>query len=125
MSALYLRSRIPDGSRLQLSIVEADGTPEGSFVGSARLVLENGEEQVWDDKIVHPGPRSEALVSPRNYVWRVWVQFTSAAVQTAIIRAVIHKPDGQVFSTPYAYEVSGTNGELARATVVAVTALVK
>jgi hypothetical protein len=121
MSSLYLKNRIPDGSKLCISFEEAESTPEGSFVGSARLVLENGSEEIWEDADVHPGPKCKKLVSPKSYVWRVRVGFTSPTVQTAIINAVITKPDGTVFGESYVEPVSGRNGDIARATIIAIT----
>jgi len=123
MSNLYLRGRIPDGSKISIWIVEGEDTPEGSFVGSARLVLEDGKEEIWTDADIHPEPKSKKLVSPKNYVWRVRVGFTSADVQKAVIHAEIQKPDGSVFSTPYEHEVEGKNGDEVRATIVAITLL--
>ncbi|HEY4367595.1 MAG TPA: hypothetical protein VGN07_10230 [Steroidobacteraceae bacterium] len=121
MGSLYLKNRIPDGSKLCISIVEGPTTPQGSFVASARLVLEDGSEEIWDDSQVHPGPKCKKLRSPEGYVWRVRIAFTSAATQTAIINATITKPDGTVFGKPYAEPVSGRNGDIARATIMAIT----
>jgi hypothetical protein len=121
MSSIYLKNRIPDGSNLCISIVEGEGTPTGSFVASARLVREDGSEEIWDDAMVRPGPKCKKLISPIGYVWRVRVEFVSASKQSAVVNATITKPDGAVFSAPYAYEVSGKNGDIARATIIAVT----
>lgn len=121
MSSLYLKNRIPDGSTLCISIVEPEGVPPGSFVGSARLVREDGSEEIWDDDMVHPGPKCRKLASPNGYVWRVRVEFAGASDETAVIRAVITKPDGSGFSEPYEYKVSGKNGCIERATIIAVT----
>ena len=49
--------------------------------------------------------------------------FTGASVQTAVIHAEIRKPSDEVFGKPYAHEVSGKNGDEARATIVAITLL--
>ena len=121
MSSLYLKNRIPDGSKLCISIVEGPDTPAGSFVGSARLVLEDGTEEIWDDATVQPGPKCKKLAAPKSYVWRVRVGFTSPTVTSAVINAVITKPDGSVFSDPYEETVTGQNGDIARATIIAIT----
>ena len=121
MSSIYLKNRVPDGSKLCVSIIEGEGTQAASFVASARLVREDGSEEIWDDAMVHPGPKCRKLISPNGYAWRVRVEFASASEQFAVITATITKPDGEVFSKPYAYEVSGRNGDIARATIIAVT----
>lgn len=123
MGNLYLRGRIPDGSTMSISIVEGDGTPPNSFIGSARLLLEDGTEVIWDDPKIHPGPKTLKLVSPKNYTWRVRVEFPSAEVRTAVLHATITKPDGAIFSTPYEFEMEGSKGDIVRATIVAMTLL--
>jgi len=122
LSNLYLKNRVPNGSKLELSIVGADAAADSAFVGSARLVLDDGKEEVWDDADVHPGPKTKKLASPKSYVWRVRVAFTGAQTSAAIIRAHIEKPNnGGVFGDPYEFEVEGKNGDIARATIMAVT----
>lgn len=124
MSNLFVKGKIPDGSKVSLSIAEGDATPPGSFVASARLVVDDGSEETWDDAALHPGPKSKKVRSPKNYVWRVFVGFRSPAETTAVIKAVVLKPDGQVFGQTYEHQVSGTNGDEGRATIVAMTVLV-
>jgi hypothetical protein len=121
MGNLFLKSRIPDGSKLCISIGEGEGTPEGSFVGSARLVLESGAEEIWPDEQIHPGPKCKKLASANGYAWRVRVAFTSADKQTAVIRAEVRKPDGNLFGKSYEYAVTGKNGDIQRATIIAAT----
>jgi hypothetical protein len=122
MGNLFIKSRIPNGSKLSLAIVEGDGTPPGSFIGGARLLTDNGSEEIWDDSMVHPGPKSKKLVSPKQYVWRVRVEFTSPEKQTAVMHAVFTKPDGSVMGATFDFPVHGKNGdEPARATLIATT----
>lgn len=121
MGTIYLKNRIPDGSKLCISIVEGPNALPGTMVGSARLLLENGAEEIWDDAQVHPGPKCKKLSSPKGYTWRVRVAFTSPTVQTAIVHATITRPDGKIFGEPYAEPFSGKNGDIARATIMALT----
>lgn len=122
MANLFIKSRIPAGSRMSLSMVEGDGTPLGSFVGGARLLLDNGSEEIWDDAKVHPGPKSKTLQSPKQYVWRVRVAFTSKQTQKAVVHAVFTKPDGSVFGETFDFPCSGKNGDdPSRATIIATT----
>jgi hypothetical protein len=122
LSNLYLKNRVPTGSKLELSIVGVDAAADSAFVGSARLLLDDGSEEVWDDADIHPGPKRKKLVSPNSYVWRVRVAFTGPQVRTAVIRAHIEKPNnGGIFGEPYEFEVEGKNGDIARATIMAVT----
>lgn len=122
MGNLFIKSRIPGGSKMSLTIVEGDGTPAGSFVGGARLLTDNGSEEIWDDAVVHPGPKTRKLTAPRQYVWRIRVAFTSKQTQEAVVRAVFTKPDGSVFGDSYEFPCSGKNGDdPARATIIATT----
>jgi len=121
VSTLFVKNRIPDGSKLCISIVEGPHTPPGSFVGSARYLLDNGSEEIWDDSDVHPGPKCKKLTSPKGYTWRVRVLFTSKEVRTAIVRATVFGPDGEVFGATYNKPFTGRNGDVARATIIAIT----
>lgn len=121
MSNLFVKGKIPGGSKLVLSVVNGDGTADGSFDANARLVVSDGREEEWTDAEIHPGPKSKKLVSPKNYVWRVFVGFRSPAATTAVIKAEVLKPDGSVMGAKYVHTVSGKNGDEARATIVAMT----
>lgn len=124
MSNLFLKGKIPDGSKMSLSIVDGAGTAPGSFVTSARLVVDDGAEESWEDADIHPGPKnSKKLKSPKNYVWRIFVGFASPAATTAVINAQVFKPDGSPFGAAFSHEVSGQNGDVGRATIVAMTLL--
>jgi len=124
MSNLFVKGKIPDGSKLVLSVVEGDGTGPGSFVANARLVISDGTEENWEDAQIHPGPKtSKRLKSPDNYVWRVFVGFRSKLTSTAVVNAEIRKPDGTPFGSTFSFEATGRNGDEARATIVAMTLL--
>lgn len=122
MGNLFIKTRIPDGSKLSLSVTEADGTPAGSFVAGARLLIDNGNEEIWDDSQIHPGPKSKTLRSPKQYVWRIRIEFTSATVQAANVHAEVVKPDGTVMGAVFDFPASGQKGdEPVRATIIATT----
>jgi hypothetical protein len=124
MSNLFVKGKIPDGSKLSLSIEDGAGTAPGSFVANARLVADDGTEESWEDADIHPGPKnSRKLKSPKNYVWRIAVGFASPTATTAIIKAQVFKADGSPFGAGYTHEVSGQNGDVGRATIVAMTLL--
>lgn len=124
MSNLFVKGKIPDGSKLVLSVVDGDGTDPGSFVANARLVVSDGSEENWEDAQIHPGPKaSKRLKSPDNYVWRVFVGFRSKQTSTAVVNAEIRKPDGTPFGSTFSFEAKGKNGDEARATIVAMTLL--
>lgn len=123
MGSLFFKNRVPDGSKLCLRIEEAQDTPGGSFIGSARLVVddEGGSEEIWDDAQVHPGPKCQKLTAPKGYAWRVRVAFVSSKTERAVIRAEVIKPDGSVFGDDYEFEVAGKNDDTRRATLMIVT----
>jgi len=119
---LFIKNRIPDGSKLCLSVKAEEGSPEDSFTASARLVPDEGKQEVWPDEEIHPDPKCKKLVQPRVYVWRIAVSFNTATPQTAAIRATVTKPDGSVFGDEYEFIFSGQNGdEPVRATIIAAT----
>jgi hypothetical protein len=119
-SNVFIKSRIPEGSKLRLSVKAEEGSPEDSFTASVRLVPDEGKQEVWPDEEIHPGPKSKNLVRPRVYVWRVAVSFNSAMSQTAAVRVTVTHPDGTVFGDEYEYIFSGKNGdEPVRATIIA------
>jgi hypothetical protein len=117
----FIKGRIPDGSRVAISVANADPASSDTFVASARLVLDNGGEEIWDDSMIHPGPKTKKLVSPKGYVWRVFVGFAGKTSQTVIVNCTVFGPDGDVFGETYDHPVSGVNGEEARATIFLLT----
>jgi hypothetical protein len=122
MGNLFIKTRIPDGSRLSLTVTEADGTPPGSFVAGARLLVDSGNEEIWDDSQIHPGPKSKTLRSPEQYVWRIRIEFTGKQVQSAVVHAEVVKPDGSVLGSTFDFTAAGRNGDdPVRATLIATT----
>jgi hypothetical protein len=121
-SNVFIKNRIPDGSKVCVSVTAEEGSPEDSFTASARLVPEVGNEQVWPDEEIHPGPKCTKLVRPHVYVIRVAVSFNTTERQKAAIRAVVTKPDGTVFGDTYEFIFSGArNEEPVRATILLAT----
>jgi hypothetical protein len=121
-SNVFIKNRIPDGSKLRVSVRAEEGSPEDFFTASVRLVPDEGRQEVWPDEEIHPGPKSKKLVCPRVYVWRVAVSFNNAASHTAAIHVTVTHPDGTVFGGEYEYIFSGKNGdEPVRATIIAAT----
>lgn len=121
MGNLFIKNRIPDGSRICIAVTAEDGTSDDSFTAGIRLVLENGTEEVWPDEEIHPGPKCLKLRVPKVYVWRVRVEFNSAG--DVAVRAVVTKPDGAVFGETYEFPFSGKKGQIVRATIIATTLL--
>lgn len=119
MGNLFIKNRIPDGSKLCISVSAAPDTAEDCFTAGIRLVHENGNEEVWPDEEVHPGPRCLKLRTPKVYVWRVRVEFN--ATGAAVVRASVTKPDGTVFGDTYEFAFAGQKGDIVRATIIATT----
>ena len=118
--ASFFKGRIPDKASVAISVEDAAGATAGSFVASARLLLDDGGEEIWDDSMIHPGPKTKTLAAPDTYVWRVRVGFTNATAQTATIKCVVTSK-GKVFGETYEHPVSGKNGEETRATIFLAT----
>ncbi len=120
-TALKIWINVPDESRLEVSLdSEAD-----SWSGNARLVTspQSGSQQQvqWSHAQLHSGPKRHPLASGRGYTVRVRVAFTGEEAATVTMRSRIVKSNGTTYGAPWAYRVRGTNGEVQRATVIAVT----
>ena len=117
MSSIQIWGKVPDGSKLELSVE----TTTGKCVSGARLRENDGTEEQWVDSQLNPGPKRKTLRSPRNYVVTVRVMFTGADQSAATISASITKPDGTTHSDPFNYEISGSKGDVERATILVQT----
>ena len=117
MSAYKLWTKVPNGSRLEVSLDSEDE----EFVGGARLVDDQGVEEPWTHEQLHPGPMPRKLSVPRVYTVRVRVAFTGKETATVEIKARIVKQDGANHGDPYSYTVSGKNEDIERATIVIAT----
>lgn len=125
---LSIWSRVPDGARLHLSVVDIDEDGNEATDGShpvtavARVLEHPTGESVWQDDVIHPGPRSTVLRTGVPCSLLVSVAFAGdARVQ---VKSWIDK-DGTVGGTnfhgdPYCFPVQGTNGTVVTATIFAV-----
>ena len=119
MGNLFIKNRIPDGSKICISVGAEGDTPEDAFTAGVRLVREDGTEEIWPDEEVHPGPKCMKLRVPKVYSWRVRVEFNASG--KAAIRAKVTKPDGAVFGETYEFIFAGQKGKIVRATISATT----
>jgi len=122
MGSLKIWLRVPDRSRLELSVT---GPPDGGFVSGARL-LEDDDQNVSEKMLEHndisPGPLPVALEKGFTYTIRVRVAELTPDPITVAIDARIIKPNGDPFGKDYSFSVTGKNGDdPQRATIIAVT----
>jgi hypothetical protein len=117
MSSIKIWGKVPDGAKLSVWVVPKAGT----FTCGARLRRGNGTEEEWVQSQLVPGPKNTTVRSPEVYVVTALVAFTGSGTNTAEINATVTKPDGSQHGSAYAYEVSGTRGEFARATILVQT----
>ena len=117
MSSIKIWAKVPDGSTLAVSVVQVSGT----CVAAARLREDDGTEEEWLHSQLVPGPKTKVVNSPRDYVVTLRVEFTGSGANTAGIRAQVNKPNGDAFGKSYSYDVSGAQGNDARATVLVQT----
>ena len=113
--------QVQDEARFELSVVGKGTPPEQTFVASARVHVDTGDEETWIDQSLRPGPQKKILSVPRLYIVRVHIAFTGSTQATAIIRAKIVNPDLTTHDVPFEYEVSGVNGEVKSARISIVT----
>jgi hypothetical protein len=113
MSSIKIWARVPDGSKLEVSVTKDSGT----IVGAARFRRDDGTEEEWVHSQLSPGPKTKLLRSPHDYAVTLRVEFTGAGTSGATIDARIVKPGGDVHGSPYSYSVTGAKGDDARATV--------
>lgn len=114
--------QVQDNARFELSVEGKGTSSEQTFVASARVRVDNGNNETWTDQTLRPGPQKKIISVPRLYIVRVRIAFAGATPATAIIRATIINPDGSEHETPpFEHEVSGVNGEVGRARISIVT----
>lgn len=112
MSNLKIWSRVPPGSTLELSAQSATA----AFDVRARFLDTNETEEVWPREDLVPGPKRQRLDFPGAV--RIAISFLSAQEQEVELHARIVKPDGKIHGMPYRETFTGSNGEVARATIV-------
>ncbi len=122
MGNLRIWRGVPDGSRLEIAVVEGeDGDPRNfNARGELREDLTN-RTMTWTDAQLQrrKPPTIEPLTSPNVYTGRVRVSFTADGV--ARVRALVRKPDGRIFGKTYQYSIQGTNGDIVTATIIITT----
>jgi hypothetical protein len=120
MGSLKIWLRVPDRSRLELSVT---GPPDGGFVSGARLLEDDGTnaaETMLEHDEISPGPHPIKLEKGFSYTIRVRVAELTPDPITVTIEARILKPNGDHFGKDYSFPVTGKNGDdPQRATIIA------
>src|SRR5262245_4440703 len=121
MGSLKIWLRVPDKSRLELSVT---GPPDSGFVSGARLLEDDGtnasETMLEHDEI---SPRPQPITHEKGFSCTIRVRVAELTPDpiTVTIEARILKPNGDHFGKDYSFPVTGKNGDdPQRATIIAV-----
>lgn len=122
MSNLIWRDRVPDGSRLILTVARDPETQLHDYAAGAKIWAENKEVKVakFDHgQLSNDGWASFTLSStPQLYTVHLTVTFSGSAASGAIISSRIEKPDGTLFGTsPDPHPVAGQSGDVGWQTI--------
>lgn len=117
MSAIKIWSKVPDRSTLEIQLESNDE----NWVGGARLVDDEGNEELWTHAQLHPGPMIRELRVPHLYTVRLRVGFLASEPSSVDMHALILKPDGTVHAGPWSHTVAGKKDDIARASLVIAT----
>jgi len=119
-SNLRIWLRVPDGSRLEVSVVgNVDDETQDQFVADATVIDTNEVQKDWTDDMLRPGPKKATLKSPHDY--NVTVHVTFAAKDSAQVQARVVKPKGGTYGKEYCYHIDGKAGDIVSCTLIAVT----
>ena len=116
---LRVWNRVPDGSRLEVSVVGHPDPKDDQFVANAEARITNDVTEEWTDEMLRPGPKKRKLASPRGYNVTVRVAFATA--DTAQVQSRVVKPDGSVFGKVHCHTMSGKAGDILACTLIAIT----
>lgn len=111
---------ISGGCQLTLS-VKGRSTTNPQFVGGARFVPDQGDDEIWD---VTSGPHVHTFADEGNATVRVGIRFISTARRTATVEAKVTTPHGHAHnessgSEVWSLRISGKKGDgMQRATLV-------
>jgi hypothetical protein len=114
MGNLKTWSKVANGSRLVMSVSATAGKIVTAFV---RCVDDESEETEFGDAELQPGPAQKRL-STRSDHYSVRVTLVFADECTPTFHAEIVKPSGKPHGKPFDFTVTGTAGDVKRATIV-------
>jgi hypothetical protein len=117
MPRLAFWNRIPDGSTLELSL----NPSAGNFDVSADMLRDDGRKATFTHQQLGAGGGRVALVRPRIYRVAFTVRFLGAQNSTVTLDARVIKPGGGIHGKPFTEAISGNNGRVEEAAVLAVT----
>jgi hypothetical protein len=116
MPRLAIWNRIPDRSTLELSINPA----AGNFDVSARMLMDNGQTATFTHQQIASNQAQILLRRPQICTVTFTVRFPGQNA-TVTLGARVVKPGGGIHGTPFSESVSGQNGRVEEAAVLAVT----
>ena len=117
MSNIWIKARIPNGSRLEVAVRGATPADDARFAARAWLVRQDHSEVEIPDASIHRGPRIEGPIRTGDrWAMRVAVFFAGSA--SAEIVALVRKPNGALYGNFFRYRFQGTNGDVVRATLI-------
>ncbi len=118
MRTIEMYENAPHGSTLEVRL-----TPQGGpFTGNV-LFSTSGDvpDVLWPDAEVRPGPKKQALEPDNAYMAEFNLAFMDDA--TATIATQIRKQNGDLYSTPKVWEVTGKNGDVELRVLIIRTAI--
>lgn len=119
MENLKIWKDVPDGSRLQIAVVQEPIGGPRPFVARGEMNEDVTERTLpWTDaqlQRVDP-PTEEVLASPNVYTACVRVSFAGTGV--AVLHARLIDPNGQRFRTKFRRDMPGNNGDLRTTNIV-------
>lgn len=106
---------IQQGGELRLS-VKSKSESDNAFIVTSRLLPTIGEERIWVDSEINPGPKIQHFDDGVSYSVRVAVKFFSEENQTAVIECEAFDATGAAIAdwwgnTVYRHEVVGKQGQ--------------
>ena len=117
MARLAFWNRIPDGSTLEFSMNPA----VGNFDVSIATLRDDGQTGTFTHQQIASGAAHITLTRPRIYTANFTIRFIGAQNSTVTIMAQVVKPEGGVHGTPFSEAITGNNGRVETAAVLAVT----
>ena len=117
MSNIWIKSRIPNGSQLEVGVRGRAAQDDVQFTVRAWLVRQDHSETTIPDASIHRGPHFEGpITTGARWVLRIAVFFVGNAHAQVI--ALVRKPNGAIYGNAYRYRFQGANGDVVRATLI-------
>jgi hypothetical protein len=116
MPRLAIWNRIPDNSTLNLSM----NPNVGNFDVSAKVLREDGQTNSFNHQQIASGVAQISLAKPHMYTVTLTVRFVGQQ-STVTLKAQVEKPGGGTHGTPFSESISGNNGRVEEAVLLAVT----